>query len=590
MRNVIFAILLSSCSSAIGLSAEPSKVGQKIPAFKLHDFRGAEHDAAEWNKNELTVVAFVGVECPLAKLYGPRLVELAEKYQTQKVAFVAIDANEQDTLVEMGRYARDSKIEFPFLKDPANRIADQFGARRTPEVFVLDRNQVVRYRGRIDDQFGVGFSRKEPKRQDLAIALDELLADKAVSESETNAVGCHIGRVHRGTPHGDITYARQIAPLIQNHCVTCHRAGEIGPFELNTHADVVNWSSTIREVVKDERMPPWHAKSDAGTFENDRRLTDQEKKLLFDWIDNGMPEGDSKDLPEPKQFVDGWQIPKPDLVLEMKKPYTIPATGTVEYQYFEIGTPFEEDKWVVASEARPGNRSVVHHLILFYVPPNFQRRVEEASLRNSIATFAPGIPAWTAPKGMARRIPAGSKLYLQAHYTPNGVETTDLSKMGFVFTDAKSVEKELMTEAVVNMRLRIPANEDNVLMKAEYRTPRDIQLISFLPHMHLRGKAFRIESEDASGNRKLLLDVPRYDFNWQNTYIFKQPVTLNKGSKLHCSAWYDNSDKNPSNPDPTKTVTWGDQTWEEMLVAQFESVLVDQDLRSNDRAAAKEAK
>lgn len=574
----LFTVLSLVSLSAVQ-AAEKSPIGQKVDLFKLRDFRGAEHDSASWNQNDLTVVAFLGTECPLAKLYGPRLVELAAKYESKKVGFVAIDANQQDTLAEMAQYARTSKMEFPFLKDPANAVADSFGAVRTPEVFVLDRQQTIRYHGRIDDQYGIGFTRNEPKRQDLAIAIDELLAGKEISSAETPAAGCHIGRVHRGKPKGDITYSKDIAVIMQNHCANCHRSGEIGPFSLTSYEDVVSWSSTIREVIQEQRMPPWHASSEAGHFVNDRRLSDGEKKSLFDWIDNGMPAGNLKETPPPRQFTEGWQIPTPDLVMTMDEPYKVPAKGTVEYQYFPMNVTFDEDKWISAAEARPGNRAVVHHLILFWVPPGFERRVAEASLKNSIASFAPGMPAWQASPGMARRIPKGAKLYIQAHYTPNGSETTDQSKVGIVFADPKLVHQQLLTDAVVNFRLKIPPHADNAMFKADYGFRRDMRLVSLLPHMHLRGKAFKIESIDPDGSTRLLLNVPRYDFNWQNTYTFAEPLKMREGSKLLCTAWYDNSEKNPANPDPGQTVGWGDQTWEEMLVAQIELVLDDQDLQ-----------
>jgi hypothetical protein len=222
---------------------------------------------------------------------------------------------------------------------------------------------------------------------------------------------------------------------------------------------------------------------------------------------------------------------------------------------------------------------VVHHLILLYVPPGARYGVPEASLLNSVATFAPGIPAWQAQPGMAKRIPAGSKLYFQVHYTPNGVETTDQSRAGIVFTDAANVEKQLQIHAVVNQRFQIPPQKDNVRIEAQLGFGNDIRLVSLLPHMHLRGKAFRIEAVDREGKRDLLLDVPRYDFNWQNSYVFAEPMRLRAGMMLKCVATYDNSESNPANPDPTKTVRWGDQTWEEMLVAQFEAVLEEQDLR-----------
>jgi peroxiredoxin len=564
---------------AADLPSTKSPIGRKIANFKLQDFRGAAIELDQWNDRDLVVVAFLGAECPLAKLYGPRLVELAGQFDPKRIGFLAIDANEQDTLAKMAQYARVSRIEFPFLKDPAGAIADLFDAIRTPEVFVLDKQRVIRYCGRVDDQFGIGYSRGEPTRKDLALALDDLLAGREVATPLTPATGCRIGRSNRGTPRGDITYAKDIAPIVQKNCVTCHRAGEIGPFELTSYSDVVSWSATIREVVEEQRMPPWHAKAEAGEFLNDRRLADHDRKLLFDWIDNGMPAGDSADLPEAPQFLEGWEIPQPDLIVQMAQPFHVPPRGTVEYQYFDVGQSFPEDKWVVAAEARPGNRAVVHHLLLFYVPPGYKGRIQEASLVNSVATFAPGMPAWQARSGMAKRIPAGSKLYFQAHYTPNGAEAVDLSRAGLVFIDRKQVERQLLTDAVVNFRIQIPPKADNFRAEAAYRFGRDMRLVSLLPHMHLRGKAFRIEAVDQEGGRKLLLDVPRYDFNWQNSYVFAEPLKVREGTTLQCTAWYDNSENNPANPDPTKTVGWGDQTWEEMLVAQFEAVLDSQNLK-----------
>jgi peroxiredoxin len=577
--GVLSALILAVSFSSLAKGEDSSAIGKKIDEFKLTDYRGAAHQLAGLQDRELVVVAFLGTECPVAKLYGPGLAELAAQYEPKKVAFLAIDSNQQDSLGEMTQYARTAKIEFPFLKDPANAIADKFGAVRTPEVFVLDRNRTIRYQGRIDDQFGIGTTRKEPKRKDLAVALDELLAGKEVSVAVTPATGCHIGRANRTPARGEVTYSKHITPIVQTHCVGCHRPGEIGPFTLTSHEDVVNWSATIREVIQERRMPPWHTDAERGKFLNDRRISESDKKLLFDWIDNGMPAGNPADLPEPPKFTAGWEIPQPELVVEMPKLYTVPAQGTVEYQYFELNQKFDEDKWVVASEARPGNRAVVHHMILFYVPPGFKRPIQEGSLLNSIATFAPGMPAWQARPGMAKRIPAGSKLYFQMHYTPNGAEATDLSRAGLIFIDANKVEKQLRTDAVVNFRLQIPPRTDNVPFEATHGFGRDMRLVSLLPHMHLRGKAFRIETVSPEGEKQLLLDVPRYDFNWQNSYVFAEPVKLREGSVLKCRAVYDNSEHNPANPDPSQTVGWGDQTWEEMLVAQFEAVLDEQDLR-----------
>ncbi|MES1262076.1 MAG: thioredoxin family protein, partial [Acidobacteriota bacterium] len=511
----LWAIVLIAGAATSAVAEEKSPIGQKIESFKLQDYLGTAHELGEWSDRDVLVVAFLGTECPLAKMYGPRLAELAREYGAKGVGFIGIDANQQDSLTEMAQYARVHKIEFPFLKDPANAVADQFGAVRTPEVFVLDKQRIVRYRGRIDDQFGIGFTRAEPQRRDLAIAIDEVLAGKDVSKAESAAVGCHIGRANRRSPKGEITYAKDIAPLMQKHCVQCHRAGEIGPFTLTSHEDVVNWSSTIREVIEEKRMPPWHTEAAPGKFLNDRRISAADQKLLFDWMDNGMPAGNPADLPPPAKYSEGWQIRQPDLIAEMPQPYTIPAKGTVEYQYFPLDFTFDEDKWVVAAEARPGNPSVVHHLILLFVPPGGRQRPQESVLLNSLAIFAPGMPAWQARPGTAKKIPAGSKLYFQAHYTPNGTETTDLSRAGLVFADESQIEKKVMSGAVVNQRFRIPPGDSNYSVEGNFRFGREMQIVSLFPHMHLRGKAFRIEAISPEGQNELLLDVPRYDFNWQ---------------------------------------------------------------------------
>lgn len=548
-------------------------LGHTIAPWQLQDFRGATHRSAEGGESKATVIAFLGTECPLAKLYAVRLTELERKFAPQKVTFVAINSNQQDTLAEMAQFAKASGLTFPFLKDPAHEIADLFGAERTPEVFVLDAERTVRYYGRIDDQYGIGFSRPHATRRELEQALTALLEKRPVPTGHVAASGCHISRISRQTPHGTVTYARHVAPMLQQHCQECHRPGEAAPFVLSSYADAVHWSSTIREVVAEGRMPPWHADAPPGHFKNDRRLSAAERQLLFDWIDHGMPEGKSADLPPPRQFTAGWQISQPDLVLEMPRAYSVPATGEVRYQYFPVGHTFAEDTWVTASQAIPGNRATVHHIILLYVPPGARYSPGEAALRNMIATYAPGLPAWHAQPGTARKIPAKSKLYFQVHYTPNGVAALDLSKAGLVLAKPEQVEQPLLSNAIVNTRLRIPPRADNVTQEGTFRLKQDMTILSLFPHMHLRGKSFRIEALGPTGEKQLLLNVPRYDFNWQNGYVFAQPVPLPRGSTLRCIATYDNSAGNPANPDPNQLVGWGDQTWEEMLVGQFEAVL-----------------
>jgi hypothetical protein len=495
---------------------------------------------------------------------------LAHEYADRGVAVVGIDANQQDSLAEIAHYARVHHVEFPLLKDPGNRVADQFGAVRTPEAFVLDRRRVVRYWGRIDDQYGIGYVREKPQRRDVAAALDELLAGKEVSLPEATAPGCHIGRISRKKPQGDVTYSKDIAPILQRRCAECHRAGQVAPFELAGYRDAASWSETIREVLEEGRMPPWHANAQFGEFSNDRRMPQTEKQAILDWIDGGMPEGDAVATPAKTDFVEGWRIAKPDFEISMPKPFTVPAKGIVEFQYFVVDPGFTEDKWIEQAEVRPGNYAVVHHLILYYAEPGRNPKRGEAPLYNALAIYAPGLPAAIFPPGVAKRIPAGSRLGFEVHYTPNGSEQIDQSTAGLVFADPKEVKKELRTVLAVDTQFQIPPGAADFHVEAEYRFDQDMRLYSMLPHMHLRGKTFRFDAIYPNGRRETLLDVPRYDFNWQYQYMLAQPKLMPEGTVVRCMATFDNTADNPANPDPTATVGWGEATADEMMIGRME--------------------
>jgi hypothetical protein len=505
---------------------------------------------------------------------------MAREFGPKGVAFLGIDANEQDGITQIAHLAREHHIEFPILKDVGNAVADQLGAQRTPEVFVLDEKRVVRYWGRVDDQYGVGYSRPRLTRRDLAVALEELLAGKPVSQPVGHPEGCFIGRVRRDAGKRDVTYSKQVARILQARCVSCHRTGSIGPFVLTSYKDAAGWAATIREVIEQERMPPWRADPKYGVFANDARLPDREKKLIYEWIDHGCPEGDPKDLPKPISFVEGWRIPKPDLILSMPEPFTVPATGEVPYQYFAVDPGFKKDKWVKASEGQPGNRSVVHHMIVFVQPPGSQPLSETGGFGGQfLAGGVPGLPPMILDEGDARFIPAGSKLVFQMHYTPNGTEQKDQSRVGLVFAEPKSVVRELKSDMALNFKFQIPPGAHHYPVEAEFRFRQDSLLYSLMPHMHLRGKSFRFEAVYPDQKREILLDVPHYSFDWQNQYVLAKPKLMPEGTVLHCVAHFDNSKDNLSNPNPKETVTWGDQTWQEMMVGYIVSSLAYQDLR-----------
>ncbi len=578
--------------------ADDSPIDRQIENFSLRDYRGKLHSLDDFADAKLVVVAFVGVECPLAKLYGPRLEELREKFAPRGVAFLGIDSNQQDSITELAAYARTGGIKFPLLKDPGNQVADAFGALRTPEVFVLDGQRKVRYWGRIDDQYGQGassgYARPVAQRHDLAIAIEELLTAGEANVPVTEARGCLIGRVTKVAPHGAVTYSNQIVRILENRCVRCHREGEIGPFPLVDYDEVVGWAQMMQEVVHEGRMPPWFADPRHGTFANDARMTEEEKQQLDQWIASGCPKGDPAEMPKPREWVVGWQIPRPDQVIYMRdEPYTVPAEGTVEYQYFTVDPGWTEDKWIQAAEARPDNRAVVHHIITLISPP---QEGDSAGPRGRgrgglLAGYAPGGGVRTNPPGVATFVPAGSKLVFQMHYTPNGSVQKDRSYIGVVFADPKTVHKQMRSGTPSNHGFAIPPGDPHYKVTADYEFAEDTDIVWLAPHMHLRGSAFRYEAAFPDGRSEILLDVPKYDFNWQIRYLLAEPKRMPKGTTLHCTAYYDNSAENLANPNPNETVRWGDQTWEEMMIGWFGSVSAHEDLQagaSSDKALSAE--
>ena len=558
--------ILSPQSAVADSPASP----KRLESLGLEDYRGRLWQLDDFADKPLLVVAFLGTECPLAKQYAAKLESLAATWEAQGVAVVGVMSNRQDSLAEIAAFARRQSITFPLLKDAGNVVADRLQAKRTPEFFLLDRERVVRYHGRMDDQFGIGVQRPQATRHDLQSAIDDLTAGRPVAVGQTEAVGCIIGRSRDQVAEGPVTYANQISRLLQDHCVECHRPSDIGPMSLSDYEEVSGWADMIAEVIRERRMPPWHASPEYGEFANDRALTDDEIELINRWVADGTPQGDLAQLPPPPTFVEGWQIDRePDLIVPINsEPFSIPATGEVRYQYFTADPKLKEDRWLEAAELRPGNRAVVHHILAFAVPPGVKRDL--MGERGYLVGYVPGTRQRLAPPGMALKLPAGSQLVFQVHYTPIGSEQTDASTLGLWFTDEEKVTHELVTTSAVQPRLRIPPGDPNWQTEAtQPETLPDCLLLGFSPHMHMRGKSFRYELIKPDGTRETLLDIPRYDFNWQTTYWLAEPRQIVDGSRMHCSAAFDNSPANLNNPNPAVEVRWGDQTWEEMMIGYF---------------------
>jgi peroxiredoxin len=549
-----------------------------IEDFALPDAAGVTHHLIDWRERKLLVVAFLSADCPLTKLYAPRLAEMQREFEARGVGFVGIFPNGCDSPAALARFGEAHRIAFPLLKDDGGRVADRFGATRTPEVFLLDAGRTVRFRGRIDDQYDTGTHRAKATRRDLAEAIEELLAGKPVSVPSTAASGCLIARLAREPASRTVTYCRDVAPLLQNRCMTCHRSGQIAPFALTSYRSAAGRAETLREVLEAGRMPPWHADSKFGHFANDPRMPDGEKQLVYDWLDAGCPEGDPADLPPPRTFPDGWTIPGPDLVVAMPQPFSVPAQGVVEYQFIEVDPGFREDKWVRAAEVRPGNRKVVHHCTIFLKPPQSPEPVAQGALGSyCFIPWAPGTGPVLLPEGMAKLVPAGWHFLFVMHYTPVGSEQTDQTSLALTLAASDSVRKEVATKIMMDENLCIPPRVADHQVEQTWQINRPVLLLSLFPHMHLRGKSFRYDVTYPDGSDEVLLEVPRYDFAWQHRYDLAEPKRLPAGSLLRCTAVYDNSADNPANPDPDATVHAGLQSWDEMFNGYFDVALADED-------------
>lgn len=569
----VLCLVLASYGAVCAAELSPQeRLGRVVSDAVLTDYRGASVSLTDVKDKPIVVLAFLGTECPLAKLVVSKLNTLTKEFEPRGVVIWGVNSNRQDSLADLAAQAKEQDVAFRLLKDAGNKLSDAVGAIRTPEVVVLDQKRAIRYVGRIDDQDGIGYRRETPKRHDLKIAIEELLAGKPVSVATTEIEGCFIGKVREPKRGAEVTYSKHVAPILQNRCVNCHRPGQIGPFAMTSYDEVAGWAETIAEVVQDNRMPPWHASPDHGKFANARNLPDDEKRVILDWVKAGAPEGNRSDLPLSKTFTDGWQLPRePDLVVNMRdKPYEVPASGTVRYQYFVVDPKLAEDKWVTAAEIQPGERSVVHHILVFAKSDAEMRKFDGEGA--FLAAYVPGFLPQQYPTGMAKLLPAGSKLIFQVHYTPNGKKTTDLSRIGLLFADEKTITHAVMTsEARKSRGLVIPPNSENERHEADSpKSPVEVQLLNLMPHMHVRGKSFRYELRTAAGRSETVLDVPRYDFNWQTSYQLAEPLRVPAGSSMHVVAHYDNSENNRNNPNPNATVRWGEQTWDEMLIGYFD--------------------
>ena len=523
-------------------------IGTLIPEMTLSALDGAAHSLRKLTAGKPAVIALVSTSCPVSKRYTPVL--------------------------------KAAGLTAPCLRDPQQALLKTLGATSSADCFLLDAAHTLIYRGAIDDQYGLGYSLEAPRHRYLANAVESLLAGGLPEIAATSAPGCALDLGDAKSVASDLTYHGRISRLVQANCQECHRGGGIAPFPLETYEQVSAKSGMIRKMVDRGLMPPWFAAAPApgahSPWGNDRSLAARDRADLLAWLEAGKPLGNPQDAPLARSFPKNWQIGTPDAVLQIPQPIAVKAEGTMPYQVATIETTFAEDRWVRAYEVQPTAREVVHHVLIFAQSGEGKRSdVEGDGSSGFFAAYVPGNDHVSWPNGFAKRLPAGAKLRFQIHYTPNGTATRDQIKLGLIF--AKEPPEHIIHVAGIgNHRLNIPPGAAHHPESAVIPIPTDVKLLAFLPHMHLRGAAFRYEAILPDGAVSTLLDVPRYDFNWQLSYRYAEPLTLPRGSQLRATGWFDNSAGNPANPDPTKTVHWGAQTFEEMMLGYVEYYVPDE--------------
>jgi len=569
-----FTLAILFLSSLVGTHAEtappPPKASVAVQDFALLDHQGAFRHLYYYAKDPHTkaIVLFVqGNGCPLVRKRIPQLKRLRDAYASKGVLFWMLNPNAQDTRSEVAQEASEFGIDLPILLDPMQLVAQALKVTRTAEAIVIEPNSWrIRYRGAIDDRLSFEKEKPDAEQEYLKDALDALLAGNPIKTELTAAPGCVV--TYPATKVA--SYSDTIAPMLKENCVQCHARGGIAPFAMSSYEKVRGWSEMIREVLVTRRMPPWQADPHVGKFGNDFSLSPEQTRTLVQWIDAGRPRGAGEDplagyapeLPE-------WKLGKPDFVVEIPE-QSVAAEGIFDYRYVMVDVPNKEDVWLRATEIIPGNKRVLHHIIANTILPGEDHNKNAKALTG----YAPGMGPDLLPKGTGRLLTAGSKIVFQLHYTASGKAEKDRSRLG-LFVAKQPPERELRSRVLIDYKFQIPPGEPEFTSRKARRFEKDVLLYTMNPHMHLRGKSMRYIARYPNGAEELLLNVPNYDFGWQRNYELKEPKLLPKGTEIIVEAAWDNSALNLNNPDPTKTVGWGDQTFNEMFFASYRYAYVD---------------
>ena len=586
-------------------SAEQSPT-QKLLLMTLPTASGEQAELASLRGQQATVFVSLSIECPLSNGYVPTLNQLHAEFAANGICFVALNANDGQTLKLMSQHQREFQIKFPLLKDAGAQVSQGLGLTHCPEVCVVDRAGRICYRGRIDDRYSRRGSAAGPiRRSELQQALHQLIAGETITAAITTPVGCPIylavKRNHdpAGLPSmagksgtSSVTYSAEIARILQQHCQECHRPNGIGPFALDDYQDALAWAADIAAFTKDRSMPPWKPVAGSGEFHNQRLLSSAQIDQIQTWVKAGCPEGDRERLPVHVQFADSWKMGTPDVILTPPDDYLLGADGRDEYRCFVLPTHFDSDRYVAAVEVLPGNRRVVHHVIGFVDSTGRSQQLDAADPQSGYATsagfpgffpigglggWAPGNQGHVLPGGMAKILPKGAAVVMQVHYHRTGKPETDRTQLGLYFAKPP-VTRLVRTVPVMPFGARwsgmkIPADAPHHEVRATIELPTDLLAVTITPHMHLLGTDMQVTATLPDGTLLPLIQIQDWDFNWQESYQYRKPIRLPKGTRIEVVAHYDNSSQNPNNPrHPPQTVYWGEQTNDEMCIAFIEMV------------------
>lgn len=590
---LLFPFFCAGVSLHADSDVADAKLNKKIGNITLKDAEGKSYSFYDLKDKKAVVVVFLSFDCPVSTSYIPALAELAKTYRDKGVAFVAVNSSDEGDSVQLAKQADEYKLSFPLFKDEKFRAADAFKADIAPSAFVLDSHFVLKYRGRIDNGYYARLKKNgRTTRFDLREALDEVLAGKAVSEPATKPIGCPIVRERKSRTDGTVTFYRDVLPIVQNNCQECHRAGAVGPFALMTYKQAVTWADDIKAYTQERKMPPWKP-VEGPAFHGERKMADKDIRTLAAWVDGGTTEGNPKDAPPPRSFVEGWRLGKPDLVLTVPEDIVVGPDGPDLFRCFVLPNKLTEDKYVIAIEMRPGNSRIVHHTLNYFDLSGKGRELEKEAKEKDkgkqvdcgpgytaamgigfragedqvggLGGWAPGNVAHYLPEGYGHFLPKGSDIIVQVHYHRNGRIEKDRTSIGLYFAKDAGKMQRFKNIVLPGRFLAIPANAKHFQVKGGLEIMEECKLRSVMPHMHMLGREIKVTLTPPEGKKMTLVAIKDWDYNWQESYFFKEPIDVKPGTRVEVEAIYDNSDNNPNNPfSPPRWVKFGEQTTDEM--------------------------